>query len=262
MAEMSEKSFHNIRLDTRDSVATLIMDRPPLNILNIETIKEMTEAIESVSRNGGARVLVITSEGEKAFSAGVEVAEHTGAKVRDMLGAFNQLFFTLDSVEGVTVAGVKGAALGGGCEIAMACDLILAAENLKMGQPEIKLAVLPPVACAYLPRLVGLARANELLLSGDTIGAEEALRIGLVNKIVPLQNFEEELQSFVDRFSSNSLVGMKYTKKATRIGLKNSYPESLRLIGKLYLEELMKTKDANEGLSAFLEKRRPSFEDR
>jgi len=259
---MSETSYRNIRLDKKGPVVTLIINRPPLNILNIETMKEMNQAVKPLEKDSGVRVLVLTSEGEKAFSAGVEIAEHTGEKVKEMMEVFNKLFFILESVEAVTIAGVKGAALGGGCELAMACDLILAADNLKIGQPEIKLGVIAPVACAYLPRLVGLAKANELLLSGDTVGAEEALKIGLVNKVVPAKNFKEDLDCFADRFASNSLVGIRYTKKATRIGLRNTYPESLRPIASLYLEELMKTRDANEGLTAFLEKRQPSFEDR
>ena len=258
---MPERSFQNISLDLRDSVATLTLNRPPLNILNIQTLQEMNEAIESLNKKSGVRVLVVTSEGEKAFSAGVDVAEHTKDKVKEMVDIFNQFFFLLEDVDGVTIAAVKGAALGGGCEVAMACDLIFAADNLKIGQPEIKLAVIAPVACAYLPRLIGLSKANELLLSGDLIGAEEALRIGLINKVVSLDSFEQELQSFVKRFSSNSLVGIKHTKKSIRLGLKDSYPQSLEKIGQLYLQELMDTKDANEGLSAFLEKRKPSFKD-
>jgi enoyl-CoA hydratase/carnithine racemase len=156
---------------------------------------------------------------------------------------------------------VKGAALGGGCELAMACDLILAADNVKMGQPEIKLAVIAPVACAFLPGLVGLSRAKELLLSGETVGADEALKIGLVNRVVPIATFDEELALYSERFASNSAVGIDYTKKAIRIGLEQGYPRSLREIGKMYLKELMSTNDASEGLKSFLEKRRPSYKD-
>lgn len=258
---MSEGPFQNITFDLANSIATLSINRPPLNILNIQTLREMNEAVESLNKKSGVRVLVLTSEGEKAFSAGVDVAEHTKEKVKEMVEIFNRFFFFLEGVDGVTIAALKGTALGGGCEVAMACDLIFAADNLKIGQPEIKLAVIAPVACAYLPRLIGLNKANELLLSGDTLGAEEALNIGLINKIVPLDSFEQELRSFVERFSSNSLVGIKHTKKSIRLGLKESYPQSLEKIGQLYLRELMDTRDANEGLSAFLEKRKPSFKD-
>ncbi len=258
---MSGTSYKNILFAMDGHVATITINHPPLNILNIETMREMNEAIQSVGTTAAARVLVITSSGEKAFSAGVDVLEHTGDKVREMIEVFGQLFILLADSDAVTVAGVKGAALGGGCELAMACDLILATDTLKIGQPEIKLAVIAPVACAYLPRLVGLAKANELLLSGDVIGAEEALRIGLVNKVVPAPDFDRELEAFVGRFATNSGVGIKYTKKALRSGLETSYPESLKGINRMYLEELMKTEDANEGLSAFLEKRKPSYRD-
>jgi cyclohexa-1,5-dienecarbonyl-CoA hydratase len=258
---LSETSHKNIRFAVDGHVATITIDRPPLNVLNIETMREMNEAIRSAGAAAGVRVLVITSAGEKAFSAGVDVLEHTGEKVSEMIDVFGQIFFLLADSDAVTVAAVKGAALGGGCEVAMACDLIFASDTLKIGQPEIKLAVIAPVACAYLPRLIGLARANELLLSGDTIGAEEALRIGLVNKVVPAGDFERELDAFVGRFASNSGVGIKYTKRAMRSGLSTAYPGSLKEINRIYLEELMKTEDANEGLKAFLEKRKPSFRD-
>jgi cyclohexa-1,5-dienecarbonyl-CoA hydratase len=191
----------------------------------------------------------------------VDVQEHTKERVDEMIVTFNRLFSLLEDVQAVTIAGVKGAALGGGLEVAMVCDLILAADNLKAGQPEIKLAVIAPVACAYMPRLIGLSRAKEILLSGETVGADEALRIGLVNRVVPLDRFDEELATHIKRFASNSAVGIRYTKKAIRIGLEQGYPKSLADIGELYLRELMSTSDASEGLSAFMKKRKPSYRD-
>ena len=207
------------------------------------------------------RVVVITSEGEKAFSAGVDVQDHTREKVKEMIDTFDRLFVLLDETDAVTIAGVKGAALGGGCELAIACDVVLAADNLKIGQPEINLSVIAPVACAYMPRLIGLSRAKELLLSGDTIGPEEALRIGLVNRVVSLALFEEELRAYSERFASKSAVGLRYAKRAIKIGLEQGYPRSLASIGDIYLKELMATDDANEGLNSFLEKRKPSYKD-
>jgi cyclohexa-1,5-dienecarbonyl-CoA hydratase len=258
---MPSESTQNIRLSRLKHTAVITIERPPLNVLNIETMKEINRTIESLKGESGLRLVVITSEGEKAFSAGVDVQDHTKDKVEEMIETFNRLFYLLDDVDAVTIAGVKGAALGGGCELAMACDLILAADNVKMGQPEIKLAVIAPVACAFLPGLVGLSRAKELLLSGETVGADEALKIGLVNRVVPIATFDEELALYSERFASNSAVGIDYTKKAIRIGLEQGYPRSLREIGKMYLKELMSTNDASEGLKSFLEKRRPSYKD-
>lgn len=258
---VSGESFTNIRLEREQHVAVLSISRPPLNVLNIETMKEISQALENLKNEKGLRVVVITSDGEKAFSAGVDVQDHTKEKVDEMIEVFNGLFTRLDGIDAITIAGVKGAALGGGCELAMACDLIVAADNLKMGQPEIKLAVIAPVACALLPRLIGLFRARDLLLSGETVGPDEALNMGLVNRIVPLEQFDEELEAYVERFVSNSSIGIAYTKKALRIGLEQGYPQSLAPIGKMYLEKLMNTVDATEGLSSFLEKRRPSYKD-
>jgi cyclohexa-1,5-dienecarbonyl-CoA hydratase len=162
----------------------------------------------------------------------------------------------------VTVAALKGLTLGGGCELAVFCDLILAADNLKIGQPEIKLSVFPPVALLIFPRLVGLKRASELLLTGKIIDAAEAERIGLINKVVPLDSFDSELESFIQPFTELSLVGIKYSKKGLNLGLETTFFDGLERIEKIYLEELMASEDAHEGLKAFMEKRKPLWKNR
>jgi len=259
---MTQKKFKNIVFETKESNAFLTINRPPLNILNISVMEEINEVLTSLVGNREIKVLVISSSGEKAFSAGVDVADHTEDKVEKMLQVFHDIFRNLSKLDQVTVAALKGLTLGGGCEIALFCDLIIAADNLKIGQPEIKLSVLPPVALLILPRLVGLKKASELLLTGKTIDAVEAEKIGLVNKVVPLASFDSELESFIQPFTELSLVGLKYSKKGIRLGLETTFLDGLERIEKTYLEELMASEDAREGLKAFMEKRKPLWKNR
>lgn len=253
---VSERSFENIIFDIREQKASLTINRPPLNILNIPTMEEINRALSTLAANKDVKVLVISGSGEKAFSAGVDVADHTAEKVEKMVQVFHDIFRNLLRLDQVTVAALKGLTLGGGCEIALFCDLVIAADNLKIGQPEIKLAVIPPVALLILPRLVGLKKASELLLTGKTIDAAEAEKIGLANKIVPLASFDSELESFIQSFTELSLVGLKYSKKGINLGLELNFLAALDKIEKVYLEELMASEDAHEGLKAFIEKRR------
>ena len=259
---MTQKKFKNIVFETKESKTFLTINRPPLNILNISVMEEINEVLNSIVGNKEIKVLVISSSGEKAFSAGVDVADHTEDKVEKMLQVFHDIFRNLSKLDQVTVAALKGLTLGGGCEIALFCDLIIAADNLKIGQPEIKLSVLPPVALLIMPRLVGLKKASELLLTGKTIDAAEAEKIGLVNKVVPLASFDSELESFTQPFTELSLVGLKYSKKGIRLGLETTFLEGLERIEKTYLEELMASEDAHEGLKAFMEKRKPLWKNR
>ncbi|MBC8359324.1 MAG: enoyl-CoA hydratase/isomerase family protein [Candidatus Aminicenantes bacterium] len=254
---MTQKNFEHIVFETKESKAFLTVNHPPLNILNISVMEEINQALSSLIDNKEVRVLVISSSGEKAFSAGVDVSDHTKEKVDKMLQVFHDIFRNLSKLDQATVAAVKGLTLGGGCEIALFCDLIFAADNLKIGQPEIKLSAIPPIALLILPRLIGLKRASELLLTGKTINAIEAERIGLVNKVVPLASFDSELENFIHPITELSLVGLKHSKKGINLGLETNFLEGLEIIEKSYLEELMASEHAHEGIKAFMEKRMP-----
>ncbi len=259
---MTQHSYSNILFEIRGDKAFLTINRPPVNILDIATMEEMNDAIVSLIDNTDVKVLVLTSQGDKAFSAGVDVADHTKDKAEQMLEAFHAIFRNLQDIDAVTVAACKGLTLGGGCEVAIFCDLIFAADNLKIGQPEIKLSVIPPIALLILPRLVGLKQAAELLFTGKVIMAEKAEKIGLVNKVVPLDSFDSELEGFLQPFSELSLVGIKYSKKGLTLGLETDFKEGLKRIEKLYMNSLMSTEDAREGLNAFMEKREPIWKNK
>ena len=195
-------SYKNIIFDVKEDRAFLTINRPPMNILDIATMKEMNDAITSLDNNKNIKALIITGSGEKAFSAGVDVTEHTEEKVEEMLQVFHDIFRNLSKLNQVTIAAARGFTLGGGCEVAIFCDMIFAADNLKIGQPEIKLSAIPPIALLLMPRLIGMKKSAELLFTGKIIDAKEAERIGLVNKVVPLDSFDAELVSFIQPFQS------------------------------------------------------------
>lgn len=252
-------SYENIIFDVKEDRAFLTINRPPMNILNIATMEEMNDAIASLKDSQNIKALIITGSGEKAFSAGVDVSEHTEEKVEEMLRVFHDIFRNISKLNQVTIAATKGFTLGGGCEVALFCDMIFAADNLKIGQPEIKLAAIAPIALLIMPRLLGLKKASELLFTGKIIDAEEAERIGLINKVVPLDVFDQELDNFTQPLTELSLIGLKFSKKGIQLGLETSFPEGLEKIEKMYLEDLMTSEDAHEGLKAFMEKRKPNW---
>lgn len=253
--------FRTIQLEIHPETAILTLNRPPLNILNLDMMGEMAEALEEVSRNEEIKVLLVRAEG-KAFSAGVEVEDHLGERVGPMIDLFHRVIRLLYTTPCPTVAAIQGAALGGGLEVALACDIALAVEGAKLGQPEIKLGVFPPVAAVLMPRLVGPQRAAELLLTGDLIPATEAVRMGLIARALPPDTFARAVEELCSKLKGLSPLVLRLTKKAWRLGSVGGFPNALTEVEALYLDQLMKTEDANEGLRAFLEKRPPAWRNR
>jgi cyclohexa-1,5-dienecarbonyl-CoA hydratase len=253
--------FHSIRFHQEYDVARLTLARPPLNLMNIEMMQEMNVVLESLSPQPTLKVLVLDGEG-KAFSAGVAIEDHIGDRVKPMLDAFHQIFRRLRSLDCVTVAAVHGAALGGGAELATFCDVVIASEEATLGQPEIKVGVFPPIAALHYPRRVGEARALSLLLSGDVIGAAEAQRIGLVDRVVPRATLAEAVDAQVAKFRGQSAPVLRLAKRAVRDSAGQDFELALAALEDLYRYELMATADAPEGLRAFMEKRKPVWQDR
>jgi cyclohexa-1,5-dienecarbonyl-CoA hydratase len=250
-----------IRVENRgESVARIVLARPPLNVLNIAMLKELCDAIDDLAARPRLRALVIAAEG-RAYSAGVEVEDHVGDKVAPMIAAFHGLFRRLADFEPVTVAEVHAHALGGGCELAGFCDLVLASEDATFGQPEIQLGVFPPVTAAAFPYFVRGKKTLELMLTGERVDAREALRIGLVNHVWPAEGFADEAASFVERLASRSGVALKLAKKAYYAGVDVPFREALDRAERIYLRELMRSRDAIEGIAAFREKREPRWND-
>ncbi len=255
-------TFRFIEYRVVDGLARLAVARPPYNVLDIATMHEINAALDECLEDASVKLLLITGQGDKAFSAGVEVADHTPDKVEAMIDVFHGIFRRLWRLAVPSVAAVRGAALGGGMELAIGCDMLLAAANAKFGQPEIRLGVFPPVAAVLLPRLLPPARAMELLLGGGSIDADEALRIGLVNRVFPVDRFDDDVHAFVAGFTGLSRAALAHTRKAIRVASDQPLDAALQRAERVYLDELMASEDAREGLAAFLDKRKPVWRDR
>ncbi len=245
--------FH---LNEANGILTITLDRAPLNVLNLAMLGELSEVLENVVSDESYAAIVFRATG-KAFSAGVDVADHTADKVNAMIGTFHRVFRLLASTDALTVAAVQGAALGGACELACFCDVVLASDRAKFGQPEVKVGVFPPVAATILPWRVGIGRAIEINALGETIKADEAHRIGLVTHVYPLDDFENQVDAYVKTIAALSRPVVRLAKRATVDPFRAALLAHLDQAERLYLNELMNLKDAHEGLSAFLEKREP-----
>lgn len=246
-----------------ERVARITFARPPLNIFNIAMMAEINDAIgRCAGERDLAAIVFEAAPDSRAFSAGVAVEEHVEETIYRMLDTFHGIFRALEQAAKPTVAIVDGAALGGGCELVAACDIVIASERARFGQPEIKLGVFPPVAAVLLPRVIGDKRARELMLTGDLIDAAEALRLGLVNAVAPPAELGQKAEEVLVKLRELSSPALEATRRAIDLGRGASFEEALKRVEDLYLNELMRTEDANEGIKAFMEKRRPAWKNR
>jgi len=250
--------YEHIETDFKDGLGTITLNRPPVNILNIAMMDEINEVLEGWQGKKDLNLVLFDAKG-KCFSAGVDVGEHMGDLAPKMIGVFHRMFRLMDSIGIPTLASVYGSCLGGGCELAVFCDLVISSEDAKYGQPEIQVGVFPPIAAQIMPRIIGRKAAMDLILSGRIISAEEARSMGLVNKVVAREELESATDEFVKPYLKLSAEVLRKTKKAVTAGLMDDFEPSLKIIEDIYLDELMKTADAQEGLKAFLEKRRPEW---
>jgi len=251
------EEFKNMIYEKDDEVAKITINRPPFNILNVETLREIARALQDIGKEDGIKVLVITGAGEKAFSAGVEIKDHFPEKIEETLEAFHRVFHLLAEINKPTVAAVRGFAYGGGCELASACDIVLASEDAQFGQQEVKVGAIPTVATVLLPRIIGRKKALEIIFTGDTLTAAEAKQIGLVNEVFPAAELEAAVDKLVEKFKRRSSVVLKLIRMAVYQGLDKDFEEALDGVTDIYINRLMKADDAVEGLKAFLEKRKP-----
>jgi cyclohexa-1,5-dienecarbonyl-CoA hydratase len=243
------------------AIARLTLARPPLNVLTISMMEDLNAALDDAAARPGIKAVLLDAEG-KAFSAGVDIEDHMGDRAKPMLEAFHGIFRRLHALDCLTVAAVQGAALGGGAELATFCDLVIASEKATIGQPEIRVGVFPPIAALHYPLRVGQHRALQLLLSGQAIGAAEALRIGLVDLVAPPDKLAETVEAEVSRFTAQSAAVLRLAKRAVREAAGAPFEIALSRLEDLYQHELMATEDAQEGLKAFAEKRQPVWANR
>jgi len=248
-----------VRLEIEGRLARLTIDRPPLNILDIAAFESMGESIARLAGDASVDVLVIGSAGDRAFCAGADVADHTTQRAPRMIEAFHRVARALWSHPAVSIAAVRGAALGGGMELAICCDLVVASETARFGQPEIRVGCFPPIAAALLPAMIGRARAAECILTGRTIPASEAWEMGLVSRVAPEGDFDEALSGLIRELMANSGAVMRRAVKAIRSGQTAAMDRALAVTERIYLNDLLALDDAREGVEAFLEKREPRW---
>jgi cyclohexa-1,5-dienecarbonyl-CoA hydratase len=254
--EMGDYEF--LSVDVADGIATVTLNRPPVNVMHIPMMAELNSLLETVLADADLAAIVFRANG-KAFCAGVDVADHTGDKVGEMIAQFHGIFRKLAATDALTVAAVNRSALGGGCEVATFCDIVLASERAKFGQPEVQVGVLPPVAACILPMQIGIKKAIEFNAIGATIKADEAYRIGLVNQVYPVDGFDAAVDEYLAQIRSLSRPVVRMAKRATTMRAREQVLDHLKDVEKLYLKELMKLSDAHEGIAAFVEKRKPTW---
>lgn len=261
---MSQGAYGNLRVEIAEKVALVTISRPQaLNALNRETLEELREAFDWLREDEQVGAVILTGEGEKVFVAGADIKEL--AAMDDALEARHkaldgqQVFNGIESFPKPVIAAVNGFALGGGCELAMACHLRVAAQGARFGQPEVKLGLIPGYGGTQrLPRLVGKTRALELILSGETIDAAEALRIGLVNRVVAREELIPCCRDLARTLLANAPLALRYSLEAVRKGVDMPLPEALELEAMLF-GFCFATEDCREGTRAFTGKRKPEF---
>ena len=254
--------MEHIRFQIDDRVARITFARPPLNVFNIAMMREITAALADSARRDIVAIVFAADKECRAFSAGVAVEEHVHDTIYQMLDAFHAIFRQLEQIAKPVIAVVDGAALGGGCEVVAACDIVIASDRSRFGVPEIKLGVFPPVATVLLPLVIGEKRARELILTGEIIDAVEAGRLGLCNHVVPGPHLEPKLAEVTAKLRELSGASLEFARRSMDLGRGRTLDEALTEQENIYLHELMKTADANEGVRAFMEKRKPVWRNR
>ena len=256
-------SYQHIKVETRGKVGILRLDRPAaLNALNMALIGELAAAIDAFETDAGIGCIVITGS-DKAFAAGADIKEMAAKSYMEaFMGNFAATWDPPAHARKPVIAAVAGFALGGGCELAMQCDIIIAADNAKFGQPEIKLGVIPGIGGTQrFTHAVGKAKAMDIMLTGRMMDAEEAERAGLVARIVPAANLLEEAMKVAETIASMSLPSVLAAKEAVNRAFETSLAEGIRFERRIF-HSLFATADQKEGMAAFIAKRPPKFENR
>ncbi|HIW63322.1 MAG TPA: enoyl-CoA hydratase/isomerase family protein [Candidatus Stackebrandtia excrementipullorum] len=250
-----------VNLETDEGIGVIRLDRPPMNALNTQVQEELREAAVAADADDDIRAVIVYG-GEKVFAAGADIKEMADMGYPEMSDRAPQLSAAFNAIAQIgkpVVAAITGYALGGGCELALACDIRICADDAKLGQPEIKLGIIPGAGGTQrLPRLVGPSRAKELIFTGRMIDAQEALRIGLVDDVVPAAEVFEAAKTFASVFTDGAPRALRAAKQAVDTGLEMELPAGLAWESQLFAG-LFATHDAHEGMNAFTDKRKPGF---
>jgi cyclohexa-1,5-dienecarbonyl-CoA hydratase len=253
-------SAGSIYVRTEGQTARITLARPPLNVIDIEMMREISVGLAQVLPS--AKILVFEGAGEQGFSSGGEIRDQTPERVAEMVRAFHRIFRQLWKADCVTIAAVHGHCLGSGCELATFCDFVVADTSAQFGQPEIKYGFFPPVAMVTLPRLIGPRAAADLILTGRTLNAGEALDLGLITRIVPKGGLAAGVSWLLSELDALSPAVVRMSRRALWRATGFDFEAMLQEVEDVYLDQLMKTKDAKEGVRAMIEKRAPVWEGR
>jgi cyclohexa-1,5-dienecarbonyl-CoA hydratase len=256
-----DRTYRFIQFETTQGISRILLNRPPANVLSVDAMEDLNTALESLEYQRDVKLLVLAATG-KYFSAGFELGDHLGDRGYIMLEQFRRVFENLLKLDKPTLAIVAGPALGAGCILAAGCDLALAAASAKFGHPEIKGGVFNTVAAVVLPRLVGRKRAFEMILGGASLSAAEAERVGLITRAVPDDRLEAEVALLIQRFQEGSAPILQAARRAITGAFDMPFSDALRHAEDVYLNQLMATEDAEEGLRAIMAKRKPVWKDR
>ncbi len=255
-------TYETLLIEKDEAVAIVKLNRPPVNSLNVKAYTELYSAFDELEKDDSVRAIVLTAAGEKAFAAGLDVKEVAGKSVPDYY-AFGKISRgCADKISGIgkpTIAAVFGFVFGGGCELALCCDLRIASPDANIGCPEINLGIIPGCgATQKLPRLIGTAKAKELLFMGETVSGDEAYRIGLVNKVVPKEALQDEARAWAKKLASKPRVAFMALKSAIDNGMNMDLPTAISFENECFITSYL-SEDGREGFQAFIEKRKPVF---
>ncbi len=255
-------TYSNILVDVQGGVAVITINRPPANALSKATLEELNAAFDALASDANARAIVITGAGQYVFVGGADISEFVGldeAGARASVQRGHDLFSKIEHFPKPVIAAVNGVCVGGGNELALACDIRIAAESAKFGQPEVNLGIIPGWGGSQrLPRLVGKGRALEMMLTGDLVKADDAMRYGLVNKVVPDNEVLTQARNLARKLAMGAPLAMKHIKDATNTGLEQGFAAGLKAEADS-VHTIFASNDAKEGVAAFLGKRKPKF---
>lgn len=251
----------NLRFEKAGGIARITLARPKHNVMNIDMMNEINSLLDTLLADADLKCVVILGEG-KSWCAGVEVGDHKPEMVDQMVSVFDGIFDRLARLDVPTIAAVHGACLGGGMELAIACDIVMAAESAKFGQPEIKLGFFPPYAVVRLPELVGQAKAIEICTSGKTYSARESLELGFVGHVAADADFAQAVDRMVGEIGYCSPLIIRLNKRAIKMTQKLGFKEAMKTSNDYFLNTLMKTEDTLEGIGSFEEKRKPVWKNK
>ncbi len=244
-----------IQTSYSDGVTRLTLARPKHNVFNIAMMEELNAALEALVVDSSLKCVVILGEGP-SWCAGVDVGDHKPELVDQMIATFNRIFELIEAIPVPVIAAVHGACLGGGMEVAIACDMVVAAKKAKFGQPEVKLGFFPPYAAIRLPALVGSAKAIEICATGRTYSADEAVAMGFVSRAVENEQFDTEIAKLIGEIQTSSPLILRLNKQAVKAHLGMNFSRAIGSVSDLFLNTLMKTEDTLEGIASFYEKRK------